>query len=103
MGTKKERCAGISSYVGPANPVPEDPAASLEAEVDHALSLCDGEPRATIRGLLLMVKHLEEQAQRISAAVSRGYVRGDLYHRLTHADSRPRRYHHCIIICRAGV
>ena len=61
-------------------------AAALEAEVDQALALCDGDARAALRSLLVLVRHVEEAARRLNAAVSRGYVRGDLYHPLLRAD-----------------
>jgi hypothetical protein len=68
------------------DPSPLDAAAALEAEVDQALALCDGDARAAIRALIVALRHVEEEAHRLNAAVSRGYVRGDLYRRLMHSD-----------------
>lgn len=65
---------------------PDDPAAGLEAEVDQALALCGGDARATIRALIVNLRHVEEDARRLNAAVSYGFVRGDRYHPLLHAD-----------------
>jgi len=50
----------------------------LEEAVDGALAACDGDPRATIRALLLANSYLEAEVERLSEAVSRGYARGRL-------------------------
>ena len=63
-----------------------DPAPDiLEDAVDRALAACDGNPRATIRALLIALDATEQQVgalksevARIEAVVSDGYVRGRL-------------------------
>lgn len=59
-------------------PKEPDPAADLEAEVDQAIALCDGDARAALRSLLVLARHVEEEARRLNAAVSPGYLRGDV-------------------------
>jgi hypothetical protein len=51
-------------------------AAPTEAAVDLALAACDGEPRAAIRALIVLVAHLEEELSRARKDISRGYARG---------------------------
>jgi hypothetical protein len=41
-----------------------------------AIAACDGEPRAAIRALIILVGHLEEELSRARTDISRGYVRG---------------------------
>ncbi len=55
----------------------------IEDAVDRALAACDGDPRATIRALLIALDATEQEVAalkievaRIEAAVSDGYVRG---------------------------
>jgi hypothetical protein len=57
---------------------PAAPAAApgLEAAVDAAIAICDGDPRATVRALILANAYLEDALGRLQASVSRGYVRG---------------------------
>ena len=50
-------------------------AAPTEA-VDLAIAACDGEPRAAIRALIVLVAHLEEELSRARKDISRGYARG---------------------------
>lgn len=49
---------------------------STEANVDLAIAACDGEPRAAIRALIILVAHLEEELNRARQDTSRGCVRG---------------------------
>ena len=51
-------------------------AAPTEAAVDLAIAACDGEPRAAIRALIVLVAHLEEELGRARKDISRGYTRG---------------------------
>ncbi len=44
-----------------------------EADIDEALAACDGDPRATIRALMVTQAFLEHEMSRRS---SRGYARG---------------------------
>jgi hypothetical protein len=51
-------------------------ASQIEADVDAVIDACGGDPRTTIKALL--VEHLvqEQRIERLAAAVSFGYVRG---------------------------
>jgi hypothetical protein len=51
-------------------------AAPTEAAVDLAIAACDGEPRAAIRALIVLVAHLEEGLSRARKDISRGYATG---------------------------
>ncbi|SEE65915.1 hypothetical protein SAMN05519104_6933 [Rhizobiales bacterium GAS188] len=55
------------------NPESVDP---LDASVNAAIEACDGDPRATVRALILANAFLEEELERTRAMLSRGYVRG---------------------------
>ncbi len=66
---------------GAGDPAPD----ILEDAVERALAACDGNPRATIRALLIALDATEQQVEelraevaRIEAAISGGYVRGRL-------------------------
>jgi hypothetical protein len=48
----------------------------VETAVDLAVATCDGDPRAAIRALIILVGHLEQELSRARADISRGYVRG---------------------------
>ena len=48
----------------------------LEAAVDHAISACDGDLRATIRALILANEYLETEVSEMMKAVSHAYARG---------------------------
>ena len=64
----------------------DEPATDIiEDAIARALTACDGDPRATIRALLIaldateaQVDALKAEVARIEAAVSDGYVRGRL-------------------------
>jgi hypothetical protein len=58
----------------PSEPAREDksPFDVSEADIDQALAACDGDPRATIRALLIGQAYLEHEASRRSSA---GYSR----------------------------
>ena len=49
--------------------------ASIEADVDSAISSCGGDARAAIRALIILLDHLSEELERTRANTSRGYVR----------------------------
>ncbi|OYW61972.1 MAG: hypothetical protein B7Z30_00550 [Rhizobiales bacterium 12-68-15] len=51
---------------------PSSPFDVSELDVDHALAECDGDPRATIRALLVGQAYLEQQIQRLASS---GYSR----------------------------
>ena len=43
---------------------PPDAAAELEASVDEALAICDGDPRAAVRALIVANDYLESEVER---------------------------------------
>jgi hypothetical protein len=47
-----------------------------DTAVDLAIAACDGNARAAIRALIILVGHLEEELSRARRDISRGYVRG---------------------------
>ena len=59
----------------PSQPSPE-PDVGLEAAVDHAISACGGDVRATIRALLVANDYLETEVGELMKAVSHAYARG---------------------------
>jgi hypothetical protein len=50
----------------------------LEAAVDAALAACDGDPRATIRALIVANSFLHQRVERLTDLVSPGFARGKL-------------------------
>jgi hypothetical protein len=50
--------------------------ADIEAATDAAIALCDGDPRATVKALLIANAFLEEELALKARAVSYGYSRG---------------------------
>jgi hypothetical protein len=54
--------------------VPDDD--ELEAEVEEAITACDGDLRATIRALIIANRYLECEVGELMKAVSHAYVRG---------------------------
>ena len=48
----------------------------LEAAVDDAIAVCGGDPRATIRALIVANNHLESEIAELKKAVSHAYTRG---------------------------
>jgi len=48
----------------------------LEADVDQAIAVCDGDMRATIRALIAANNYLETEVTELMKAVSHAYVRG---------------------------
>jgi hypothetical protein len=48
----------------------------LEAAVDQAIAACDGDPRATIRALIIANNFLESEVGELMKAVSHAYARG---------------------------
>lgn len=61
----------------PSEPEPAErsPFDVSEAEVDDALAACDGDPRATIRALLIGQAFMEHQMSRLQADASAGFRR----------------------------
>ena len=48
----------------------------LEAAVDQAIAACDGDPRATIRALIVANNFLKSEVGELMKAVSHAYARG---------------------------
>jgi hypothetical protein len=55
---------------------PNEQEDDLEAAVDQAIAVCDGDTRAAVRALILANNHLESEIAELMKAVSRAYVRG---------------------------
>lgn len=53
-----------------------DPAATLEAQTDAAIAVCDKDVRAALQAALVANTFLMEEMDRLRQAVSRGYTRG---------------------------
>lgn len=62
----------MSSEPQPAERAPFDVS---EAEIEEALAACDGDPRATIRALLVGQAYLEHEMSRLQADASSGFRR----------------------------
>ena len=63
--------------IDPAQTNPsEDPVQILEAEVQQAIDLCNGDLRAAVRATLIANSFLEAEVERLSAAVSTVFSRG---------------------------
>ena len=48
----------------------------LEAAVDQAIAVCDGDVRAAVRALIVANHFLETEVAELKKAVSHAYVRG---------------------------
>jgi hypothetical protein len=48
----------------------------LEAAVDHAIAICDGDPRAAVCALIVANNLLESEIAELKKAVSHAYTRG---------------------------
>jgi hypothetical protein len=48
----------------------------LEAAVDQAIAVCDGDMRAAIRALIVANNYLESEVGELMKAVSHAYTRG---------------------------
>ncbi len=55
---------------------PNDQSDELEAAVDQAIAVCDGDMRAAIRALIVANNYLESQIAELKKAVSHAYTRG---------------------------
>jgi hypothetical protein len=51
---------------------------TLDGEVEEALAICGGDPLAALRITLIANAFLEAEIERLSAAVSSGYARGNM-------------------------
>lgn len=56
-----------------ATPLDDD---ELEAAIDQAIAVCDGDPRAAIRALIIANNFLESEVGELMKAVSHAYTRG---------------------------
>lgn len=52
-----------------------DPVAMLEAEVEQAIALCQGDLRAALRATLIANAYLEAEVSDLMRKVSQGYAR----------------------------
>ena len=48
----------------------------LETAVDQAIAVCDGDPRAAVRALIVANNFLESEMGELKKAVSHAYTRG---------------------------
>jgi hypothetical protein len=55
---------------------PNDRDDGLEAAVDQAIAVCDGDMRAAVRALIVANNHLESEISELMKAVSHAYTRG---------------------------
>ena len=55
---------------------PNEQDGGLEAAVDDAIAVCGGDPRATIRALIVANNLLESEIAELKKAVSHAYTRG---------------------------
>jgi hypothetical protein len=58
-----------------AQPIQPDPLEALEAEVNAAIAVCDGDVRAALRATLVANAYLDSENQRLTASLSTGYDR----------------------------
>lgn len=52
------------------------PDVDWEASVDSVLALCDNDPRAALRTLIIANDYLHAEVERLQALISNGYARG---------------------------
>jgi hypothetical protein len=55
---------------------PDEHDDGLQAAVDQAIAVCDGDPRAAVRALIIADTHLESEIAELKKAVSHAYTRG---------------------------
>lgn len=63
-------------------PAERSPFDVSEAEIDEAIAACEGDPRATIRALLVGQAYLEHEMSRVQADASAGFRRSRRRHAL---------------------
>jgi hypothetical protein len=56
----------------------EAPPRDIEADVDDAIAVCNGDLRATIRALILANNFLHAERERLHSLASSGFMRGKL-------------------------
>jgi hypothetical protein len=57
-------------------PNPQGEADRLEAAVDQAIAVCDGDVRAALKAMIVANEFLESEVCELMQAVSKAYVRG---------------------------
>jgi hypothetical protein len=55
---------------------PDEQDNGLEAAVDQAIAICDGDPHAAVRALMVANNLLESEIAELKKAVSHAYTRG---------------------------
>jgi hypothetical protein len=55
---------------------PDEQDDGLETAVEQAIAVCDGDPRAAVRALIVANNHLESEIAELMKAVSHAYTRG---------------------------
>ena len=55
---------------------PDEQDGGLEAAVDHAIAVCDGDTRAAVRALIVTNNFLESEVAELKKAVTHAYMRG---------------------------
>jgi hypothetical protein len=60
------------------NPNPQSDADQLEAATDQAIAACDGDAREAVKALIVANAFLETELEKLRAAASSGYARGQL-------------------------
>ena len=63
---------------GRSNESEAEIAVALEAEVDEAIAICGGDMRAALRATLIANAYLEAELERLTAAISTGFARGQV-------------------------
>jgi hypothetical protein len=61
-----------------AAPNPQSDADQLEAAADQAIAACGGDAREAVKALIVANAFLETELEKLRAAVSMGYARGQL-------------------------
>ncbi len=51
---------------------------ALEHGVDEAIAACDGDARAAVKALLVIIELLEREQETVATMVSKGYARGSI-------------------------
>jgi hypothetical protein len=58
-------------------PNPQSDAGQLEAATDQAIAACGGDAREAVKALIVANQFLETDLEKLRAAVSMGYARGE--------------------------
>jgi hypothetical protein len=60
------------------SPNPQSDADQLEAAADQAIAACGGDAREAVKALIIANAYLETDLEKLKAAASMGYARGQL-------------------------